>query len=65
MASVNEERIRIRAHEIWEEEGRPEGRDRDHWERAWRELTADEGRSFGGAGREGAGASNGSDLLGA
>ncbi|MBV9704011.1 MAG: DUF2934 domain-containing protein, partial [Methylobacteriaceae bacterium] len=26
-----EDRIRARAHQIWEEEGRPEGRDREHW----------------------------------
>ena len=38
MASVDEERIRIRAHEIWETEGRPQGRDREHWEQACREL---------------------------
>ena len=28
---ANERRIRIRAYEIWEQEGRPEGRDVDHW----------------------------------
>ena len=28
------ERIRQRAHEIWEEEGRPEGREYSHWLRA-------------------------------
>ncbi|MBV8568725.1 MAG: DUF2934 domain-containing protein [Methylobacteriaceae bacterium] len=33
-----EDRIRARAHQIWEEEGRPEGRDREHWERAEREV---------------------------
>jgi hypothetical protein len=33
MAST-EQRIRARAYEIWEEEGRPEGREREHWERA-------------------------------
>ena len=26
--------IKARAHAIWEEEGRPEGRDREHWQRA-------------------------------
>ena len=35
-----EDRIRARAHQIWEEEGRPEGRDREHWERAEREVRA-------------------------
>jgi len=29
-----EERIRARAHQLWEEEGRPEGRADDHWETA-------------------------------
>jgi len=29
-----EDRIRARAHQIWEEEGRPEGRSDEHWERA-------------------------------
>ena len=32
------ERIRQRAYAIWESEGRPEGEDRRHWERAEREL---------------------------
>ena len=35
-------RIRERAHAIWESEGRPEGRDREHWDRAEREIS-DEG----------------------
>lgn len=34
-----EQRIRVRAHKIWEEEGRPEGRDEVHWHMA-RELIA-------------------------
>jgi hypothetical protein len=29
-----EERIRAKAHQLWEEEGRPEGREMDHWEKA-------------------------------
>jgi Protein of unknown function (DUF2934) len=29
-----EARIRARAHQIWEEEGRPEGREAEHWEKA-------------------------------
>jgi hypothetical protein len=33
-----EERIRQRAHEIWEQEGRPEGQAQTHWERAAQEL---------------------------
>jgi hypothetical protein len=37
-----EERIRQRAHRIWEDEGRPEGREHEHWERAAREIAAEE-----------------------
>jgi hypothetical protein len=33
-----EERIRRRALEIWREQGRPEGRAREHWEQAEREV---------------------------
>lgn len=36
------DRIRQRAHTIWEAEGRPEGRDRDHWYRATREVEEEE-----------------------
>ncbi len=35
----DEERIRRKAYELWVSEGKPEGRDRDHWELA-RELIA-------------------------
>lgn len=27
-------RIRAKAHQLWEEEGRPEGREMDHWDKA-------------------------------
>jgi hypothetical protein len=30
-----------RAYEIWEDEGRPEGRDREHWARAEQAVRAD------------------------
>jgi hypothetical protein len=33
-----QEAIARRAYEIWEAEGRPHGRDREHWESAAREL---------------------------
>ncbi|HVS44785.1 MAG TPA: DUF2934 domain-containing protein [Candidatus Dormibacteraeota bacterium] len=36
-----EETIRNRAYEIWEEEGRPSGRDVEHWIRAVLELARD------------------------
>lgn len=32
------ERIRRRAHQIWEADGRPEGREAEHWARAQDEL---------------------------
>ena len=35
----DEERIRRKAHELWEAEGHPHGRDQDHWDQA-RELVA-------------------------
>lgn len=33
-----DELIRQRAHEIWEQEGRPHGKEREHWDRAEREV---------------------------
>ena len=33
-----EEKIRQRAYERWEQEGRPDGRDRDHWHQAEAEI---------------------------
>ena len=36
--SPTEEQIASRAHALWEEEGRPEGRDKEHWTRAEREV---------------------------
>ena len=38
---ADEDRIRQRAHQIWEAEGKPHGRDREHWERASREIAAE------------------------
>jgi hypothetical protein len=34
------ERIRQRAHEIWEQAGRPEGAHMDHWDQAAAEVDA-------------------------
>ena len=34
----HEHRIRQRAYALWEHEGRPEGRDRHHWEQASGEM---------------------------
>jgi hypothetical protein len=39
---THEAAIRQRAYAIWEEEGRPDGRERDHWERALREIVSSE-----------------------
>lgn len=60
MSEDREQRIRERAHRIWEEEGRPEGREDEHWRRAEREIDAanagdvlpapDDAQARGGAG---------------
>ena len=39
----DEDRIRRRAQAIWEREGRPEGREQEHWAQARREIEAEEG----------------------
>jgi hypothetical protein len=36
-----EERIRRRAHEIWEREGYPEGRQQEHWHQAVQEVESE------------------------
>lgn len=36
----NQDRIKQRAYEIWEREGRPEGHESKHWSRAEQELQA-------------------------
>ena len=38
---VREERIRVRAHEIWEHEGKPHGRHGEHWRQAEEEIDAE------------------------
>jgi hypothetical protein len=38
MTEDREDRIRKRAHEIWEREGRPEGRQEEHWRQASQEV---------------------------
>lgn len=43
MNSDQESRIRQRAYEIWQREGRPEGREAEHWRRAEAEITAEAG----------------------
>ena len=41
----DEDRIRRRAHAIWEREGRPEGRQQEHRAQARREIEAEEAGS--------------------
>lgn len=60
MNDQREQRIRERAHQIWEREGRPDGQEQSHWERASREIDEEDrkgekpsrDRSFEGAGTE-------------
>ena len=48
MDQDKEHRIRTRAYQIWEDEGRPHDRHHDHWQRAERESDPDgDGRSSG------------------
>lgn len=44
---TREEKIRERAHQLWEQEGRPAGQEAQHWERASREIDAAEAASDG------------------
>lgn len=37
-----EKQIRARAHQLWEQEGRPEGQHQRHWEEASREIETSE-----------------------
>jgi hypothetical protein len=45
MSDDFEERIRAKAHELWVEEGRPEGREDVHWERARTLVAIEEDRT--------------------
>jgi hypothetical protein len=40
-----DEEVARRAYALWEAEGRPQGRDRDHWERAKRDAAPAEARA--------------------
>jgi hypothetical protein len=37
---TNETAVRVRAYEIWEAEGRPAGRETEHWLKALQEMAA-------------------------
>jgi hypothetical protein len=41
MQAISEDSIRERAYQIWEREGRPHGREYDHWVQARVELMAE------------------------
>jgi len=43
MEPDQEARIRERAYEIWVREGRPHGRDAEHWQKAQAEIAAESG----------------------
>ncbi|MDW6022978.1 DUF2934 domain-containing protein [Mesorhizobium sp. BAC0120] len=45
MAAHKEERIRQRAHAIWEREGKPHGSDARHWDQATREIEQEDAAS--------------------
>lgn len=45
MSDVREQKIRERAHAIWQQEGEPHGRDADHWHRAAGEIDSEQGPS--------------------
>ncbi len=42
MREVTEDRIRERAYALWEADGSPEGRDKQYWELAERELAEED-----------------------
>ena len=44
-----EQRLRERAHELWEREGHPEGRNEEHWAQACREIDTEEHTAETGA----------------
>jgi hypothetical protein len=50
METDKEEKIRERAHLIWERQGRPEGRDAEHWAQARREIENEDNAATGAGG---------------
>jgi hypothetical protein len=50
MTTERDGEIRKRAYEMWEREGSPEGRDKDHWADAERELSAGNGEASASSG---------------
>ncbi len=41
-AKRNDERVRVRAYELWEKDGRPHGRNDEYWEEALRQIQEQE-----------------------
>ena len=50
MSEDRESRTHRRAHQLWEQEGRPEGRHHHHWRQASQEVGGEPGRQQGGTG---------------
>ena len=44
MSKADEDRIRVRAHQLWELAGKPEGRQDEYWREAERELSENSGQ---------------------
>lgn len=57
MQSGGDDHIRQRAYELWEREGRPEGRHDAHWDQARRETEAGAGRGAAATGTDAGGLS--------
>ena len=51
MMTITEAAVRERAYYIWEREGRPQGRELQHWQAAVRELTLEANFSNGAGGK--------------
>ncbi|MBO9126866.1 MULTISPECIES: DUF2934 domain-containing protein [unclassified Rhizobium] len=52
MTETQREWVQKRAYALWEEEGRPSGRDHAHWEQAMKERAALEGSAASADGKE-------------
>lgn len=52
MENGGDERVRSRAYELWEKEGRPDGKDKEHWSKAERETASRQRAEPASAGTE-------------
>ena len=41
-AKLNDERVRVRAYELWDKDGRPHGRNEEYWAEALRQILEQE-----------------------